>query len=32
MKINVNPEIEYQTFEGFGASGAWWAQEVGGCF
>ena len=30
MRININPQKEYQTFEGFGASGAWWAQEVGG--
>lgn len=29
-EIKVNYEIEYQTIEGFGASGAWWAQEVGG--
>ena len=29
MKIKINPEKEYQTFEGIGASGAWWAQEVG---
>ncbi len=30
MKIECRYETEYQTFEGFGASGAWWAQEVGG--
>ena len=30
MKIRINPNKEYQTFEGIGASGAWWAQEVGG--
>lgn len=30
MKFSINPEIKYQTMEGFGASGAWWAQEVGG--
>lgn len=29
-EIKVNYEIEYQTIEGFGASGAWWAQDVGG--
>ena len=30
MEIKINPNVKYQTFEGFGASGAWWAQEVGG--
>ena len=30
MEIRINPNKEYQTFEGIGASGAWWAQEVGG--
>lgn len=30
MKITVNGSKVYSTFEGFGASGAWWAQEVGG--
>lgn len=30
MKIYIDKEKEYQIFEGFGASGAWWAQEVGG--
>lgn len=30
MKISVNSEKVYSVFEGFGASGAWWAQEVGG--
>lgn len=30
MELKLNPKKEYQTFEGFGASGAWWAQEVGG--
>lgn len=29
MKIEINPKKEYQLFEGFGASGAWWAQSVG---
>lgn len=30
MKIIINKNKTYQTFEGFGASGAWWAQLVGG--
>ncbi len=30
MKIILNKNKTYQTFEGFGASGAWWAQTVGG--
>lgn len=30
MIIRIHPEIKYQSFEGFGASGAWWAQCVGG--
>ncbi len=30
MEIRINPNKTYQTFEGIGASGAWWAQEVGG--
>lgn len=30
MKINLNRNITYQKFEGFGVSGAWWAQLVGG--
>ena len=30
MKIIINPEKEYQTFKSIGASGAWWAQIVGG--
>lgn len=30
MKITLNKNKEYQTFEGFGASGAWWAQYAGG--
>lgn len=30
MNIYIDKEKKYQTFEGFGASGAWWAQEVGG--
>lgn len=30
MKIILDKNIKYQTFEGFGASGAWWAQVVGG--
>lgn len=30
MNIYVDKDKKFQTFEGFGASGAWWAQEVGG--
>lgn len=30
MKIILNKDKTYQTFEGFGASGAWWAQYAGG--
>lgn len=30
MKICIDKSKKYQKFEGFGASGAWWAQEVGG--
>ena len=30
MYITVDKNVTYQTFEGFGASGAWWAQAVGG--
>ncbi len=30
MKLTIKPEIEYQTYESIGASGAWWAQIVGG--
>ncbi len=30
MKIEINPKVKYQRFEGVGASGAWWAQIVGG--
>ncbi len=29
MNLTINPTKTYQTFEGFGASGAWWAQSVG---
>lgn len=29
MKLNINSDKRFQTFEGFGASGAWWAQMVG---
>jgi len=29
-KLILNPQITAQTIEGFGASGAWWAQHVGG--
>ena len=30
MKIKINPNKKFQTFERIGASGAWWAQIVGG--
>ena len=30
MKVKINPDKKHGKFEGFGASGAWWAQEVGG--
>lgn len=30
MKINLNCSKTYQTFEGIGASGAWWSQIAGG--
>ena len=30
MKIKIDRNKGYQTFEGIGASGAWWTQEVGG--
>ncbi|MBQ2841603.1 MAG: xylanase [Clostridia bacterium] len=30
MKIQLNRNKTYQIFEGFGSSGAWWAQLVGG--
>lgn len=30
MDIKINRNKIYSVFEGFGASGAWWAQEVGG--
>lgn len=30
MKIRINSDVKLQSFNGFGASGAWWAQEVGG--
>lgn len=30
MKIKLDYNTEYQKIEGFGASGAWWAQDVGG--
>lgn len=30
LYITVDKNVTYQTFEGFGASGAWWAQAVGG--
>ncbi len=28
--IRIDPDSEYQTIDGFGAAGAWWAQDVGG--
>lgn len=28
--ISLNPQAQAQTIEGFGAAGAWWAQDVGG--
>ena len=30
MELKISPEKEYQTFKSIGASGAWWAQIVGG--
>ena len=30
MKIHIDRQKQFQTFERFGASGAWWAQIVGG--
>ena len=30
MKISINHQKKFQTYEGIGASGAWWAQVVGG--
>ena len=30
MEIRINRNKVFSVFEGFGASGAWWAQEVGG--
>ncbi len=29
-KINLDTEVKHQTIESFGASGAWWSQDVGG--
>ena len=29
MRFDINEKRKYQTVEGFGASGAWWAQIVG---
>ena len=28
--IHLDPARQYQVMDGFGASGAWWAQDVGG--
>lgn len=30
MNITINPQVKYQKYDGIGASGAWWAQIVGG--
>lgn len=30
VKISINHSKVFQTMQGFGASGAWWAQYVGG--
>lgn len=30
MKLQIDPAVCFQPMEGFGASGAWWAQNVGG--
>lgn len=30
VTININLEETFQTIESFGASGAWWSQDVGG--
>ncbi|MDI6617312.1 MAG: glycoside hydrolase [Clostridiales bacterium] len=30
IQVKLNYNIKYQEIEGFGASGAWWAQDVGG--
>lgn len=30
VRIEIKAEQSFQTMEGFGASGAWWAQDVGG--
>ncbi len=30
MNLEIRPEKEYQIYKGIGASGAWWAQIVGG--
>lgn len=30
MELQINPQKEYQVFKSIGASGAWWAQIVGG--
>ena len=29
MNLTVDRKKQYQSFEGFGASGAWWAQDIG---
>lgn len=30
IQLNVEPNVTFQTIESFGASGAWWSQDVGG--
>lgn len=30
IKFRIDPSVTYQRMQGFGASGAWWAQYVGG--
>ena len=30
LKFTIDTSVKHQTFEGFGASGAWWSQDVGG--
>lgn len=30
VEVEINPKNTYQTIESFGASGAWWSQDVGG--
>lgn len=30
VSVSINPNVQYQTFVGWGTSLAWWAEEVGG--